>query len=107
MPKWRGDGRELFYISPDLQLMAVEVKTGLNFETGPPQALFSLPVPGIGGFARHYDVSADGQRFLVESLTEGSQSAIAVVLNWTAALALDGKGCAEFRGHPRLSCQCS
>ncbi len=65
IPRWRSDGKELYYISGDLKLMAVEVKSGSSFEAGVPRVLFDLALPRVistnfGG----YDVSADGQRFL-------------------------------------------
>ncbi|MBZ5644316.1 MAG: protein kinase [Acidobacteriia bacterium] len=87
-PRWRGDGKELFYISSDQKLMAVSVKSGAAFEAGAPQPLFELdPVfPPMGGrFA--YQPAADGQRFLVLSAA-GSNVAppINVVLNWQAGL---------------------
>jgi Tol biopolymer transport system component len=70
MPQWRHDGRELFYLTPDSKLMAVDISAGPNFASGTPHALFettivrtSYPVlPGI-----EYAVSRDGQRFLVNS----------------------------------------
>jgi eukaryotic-like serine/threonine-protein kinase len=88
-PRWRHDGRELFYYSPDGKVMAVEVKTdGNNFEAGNPHALFetrliSGPPTGGGG----YTVSRDGQRFLVNMLAEETSAAPAVVVeNWTASV---------------------
>jgi hypothetical protein len=39
-PRWRGDGKELFYLSTDNKMMAVLVKTGSNFDAGTPTALF-------------------------------------------------------------------
>ncbi len=88
-PRWRRDGRELFYLAPDRRLMAVEVKTGATFEVGAPRALFAADVsaPGAVGtpglLAYQYDVSADGQRFLMNALLEAAPaSPIEVVLNW-------------------------
>jgi serine/threonine protein kinase/Tol biopolymer transport system component len=87
-PRWRHDGRELFYYS-DGKVMAVEVKTdGNNFEAGNPHALFetrliSGPPTGGGGYA----VSRDGQRFLLNMLAEETSPAPAIVVeNWTASL---------------------
>ena len=87
-PKWRSDGKELFYISSDRKLMAVDVKTdGPTFESGVPIALFELPVPGLPGPRNYYVVAADGQRFLVtRSLDEAIAAPTIVVLNWTADL---------------------
>ncbi|HYM13018.1 MAG TPA: protein kinase [Bryobacterales bacterium] len=88
-PRWRGDGKELFYLGPDRQLMAVEVKTtGGRFEAGLPRALFptrAAIIPGL--FHTVYAVRADGQRFLILSEGEDVPSQPAtVVLNWTAGL---------------------
>ena len=95
-PRWRHDGKELFYLAPEGKVMAVEVKTGSNFETGAAKPLFDAHVRGwlgAGGAgpglsARdNYAVSSDGQRFLLNSLAEGSApSPLTVVLNWTADL---------------------
>ena len=41
-PRWRGDGKELFYHAPDGKLMAVPVKSGASFEAGAPVALFEF-----------------------------------------------------------------
>jgi eukaryotic-like serine/threonine-protein kinase len=87
-PQWRRDGRELFYLSPDRKLMAVEVKgDGSTFEAGVPKALFELlRIPGPGSW-NSYAATADGQRFLVTSLLEEATSTpTTVVLNWTADL---------------------
>jgi len=94
-PRWRSDGKELFYLSPDGKLMAVEVKAGSTFETVAAKPLFDAHVRGwigsgvgTGINARdNYAVSRDGQRFLLNSLTAPSASSpIIVVMNWTADL---------------------
>ena len=82
LPRWRSDGRELFYQSPDRKIMAVEVTTKPTFHAGVPQPLFQLSVADMV-----WDVSADGKRFLVPApVVEGAQTPITVVLNWTAGL---------------------
>jgi hypothetical protein len=85
-PVWRGDGRELFYAGPDGRLFAVTVSGDRTFERGTPQALFQTALPPIlAPFRTGYAVSADGQRFLLNSLRPNAEpSAITVVLNWTA-----------------------
>jgi serine/threonine protein kinase len=92
-PRWRRDGKELFYISTDGKLMAVEVKTEPRFAAGAPKPLFDVrtfPSTGSAGGPFRYDVAPDGKRFLIDSRatsTEDSDSApITVVLNWPAAL---------------------
>jgi Tol biopolymer transport system component len=86
-PRWRRDGRELFYLAPDGRLMAVDVKSGQSFESGLPTALFQThprqPLSAMDFFT--YDVTADGQKFLVNSKVDVSNTApLSVVLNWTA-----------------------
>lgn len=79
-PRWRGDGRELFYFAGG-KLMAVEVKAGAALEAGNPRELFKPPL------GADYAVSRDGQRFLIAtSAEEDSPSPVTVVLNWTAEL---------------------
>jgi Tol biopolymer transport system component/predicted Ser/Thr protein kinase len=85
-PRWRRDGREVFYIAPDRSLVVVEVQPGSSsFESGVPKPLFRTQIRSTdGGF--QYDVTADGQRFLINTLVPEEQSAISVVQNWTAGL---------------------
>ena len=80
-PSWRRDGKELFYNSGG-KLMAVDVKvSGSGFEPGVPKLLFEK------GGGSIFDVSGDGQRFLIPVLVEeSSPEPITVVLNWTADL---------------------
>ncbi len=92
-PKWRGDGRELFYYTPDRKLMAVEVNgEGSEFKVGIAQPLFEIRVSGAGvdrGFpgSGYYTPARDGKRFLVAGTPESPErQQIAVVLNWTADL---------------------
>jgi len=88
-PRWRGDGKELFYLSSDDKMMAAPVTTGANFDASTPVALFQAaprqPVPIYDLFV--YDVSRDGQRFLIITEVKQAESApISIVLNWTAKL---------------------
>lgn len=87
-PRWRRDGKELFYLSADHKLMSVEVKIdGPTFEHNPPTALFGTRVGGIDTPGNYYAVTADGQRFILNSLVaEAAYTPITVVLNWTADL---------------------
>ncbi|MBS1806957.1 MAG: protein kinase [Acidobacteria bacterium] len=83
-PWWRSDGKELYYLSADGKLMAVEVKPGGSFEVSAPQALFDLaPVRAIGGTSS-YAVTAAGDRFLfVTAREEAASLQFTVVTNWT------------------------
>jgi len=90
-PKWRRDGRELFYLNADRQLMAVEVRSRMPFLIGTPRPLFFTGIAGPVAIApasnNHYAVSADGQRFYVNTSVEQLAVApITVVLNWTVSM---------------------
>jgi eukaryotic-like serine/threonine-protein kinase len=86
-PKWRRDGRELYYIAPDQRLMAAPMAAASDTGFGAPQALF--PTRMFGAFTtvtgrNQYDVTADGQRFLMVQPRGGGP--ITIVVNWTALL---------------------
>ena len=85
-PRWRADGREIYYLSEDRKLMAVSVGPGSSF--GLPQTLFQTRVAaGVSANRTHYVPSRDGQRFLVNTQTsDPAPTPITVVLNWTAGL---------------------
>jgi Tol biopolymer transport system component len=87
-PRWRADGRELFYVALDGKLMAAEVTSGQVFQATIPKALFQTPVAhrefGVVGTA---EVSSDGQRFLFAVAAEPTaQAPFIVVQNWQAGL---------------------
>ena len=91
-PRWRGDGKELFYAALDRKLMAVEVRaTAQGFDRGTPQALFELRATVGGGnadLATSYAPSADGKRFLmtVAQGALGETPPLTVVVNWLAGV---------------------
>ena len=87
-PRWRGDGRELYYVSLANDLMAVDVEgEGDTLDVGIPQRLFQLASDPTFLQRNPFDVTADGQRFLVNALVEESLSTpITWVLNWPAEL---------------------
>jgi hypothetical protein len=86
-PRWRGDGREIFYIAPDRRLMAVPFKGNKTFAVGTPDALFEMPGNDANDVRIPYAVTADGQRFLVIRRVENaSERPLTVVLNWAAGL---------------------
>jgi len=82
MPRWRHDGKELFYISPDSQMMAVDVATKSVFQSGNPHPLFQTDIvdTGIRTGPMSWDIAPDG-RFLIISETS-TDTSITVVLNW-------------------------
>jgi dipeptidyl aminopeptidase/acylaminoacyl peptidase len=85
---WSGDGKELFFISRDRQMMATTVKTdGAEFESTPPVALFKTRTVYGYGLFREFAVTPDRQRFLIGTLIGEPNSANpTVILNWAAAL---------------------
>jgi Tol biopolymer transport system component len=85
-PRWRGDGREIYYLSEDRNLMAVPVGAGPSFAV--PKMLFRTRVPeGVTSRRTHYVPSRDGQRFLVNTQSnDANPNPITVVLNWQAEL---------------------
>jgi eukaryotic-like serine/threonine-protein kinase len=81
---WNPNGRELFYRSGS-KMVSVEIATQPSFSAGKPRMLFEGPYMPTPLTAPNYDVSPDGQRFLMLKLTEQAQAAptqINVVLNW-------------------------
>jgi hypothetical protein len=88
-PEWRRDGKELFFISADGKMMAVDVTTvAATFTAGVPHPLFEVVVPEARApFPTDYAVSADGQRFLVNAVVDQpNRPALTVILNWAAGL---------------------
>jgi eukaryotic-like serine/threonine-protein kinase len=84
-PVWNRNGRELFYRSGN-KMMAVDIATKPGFAAGKPRMLFEGPYRPTGSTIQNYDVSPDGQRFLMlKSGEQNSSSAptqIVVVQNW-------------------------
>jgi Tol biopolymer transport system component len=87
-PRWRNDGRELYYLAPERRLMAVRVDPGSPPRFGIATALFPVrtrltPHP----YRRNYAVDQRGERFLINTLSEDApRPAIEVILNWQATL---------------------
>ena len=88
-PRWRRDGKELFFLSGDGKMTAVPVGTGSNFESGPPATLFQVhrrqPVSAMDFFS--YDVMADGQKFLINTkVDEPNAAPLSIILNWASEM---------------------
>jgi serine/threonine protein kinase len=88
-PRWRHDGKELFYVSPEGKMMAVAVAAGTTFKAGTTVALFQTyrrqPVSSQDHFS--YDVSADGQKFLIiTKMEEANAAPLSVLLNWSSEM---------------------
>jgi len=84
-PLWRRDGREIFYVDARGRLNAVPIAAGDPLRPGAPTALFVASLEEATD--RQYDVSADGQRFLLNRSSTSDSAPITVVLDWTALLA--------------------
>ncbi len=95
-PRWRRDGRELYYVAPDTRLMAVPIRLGPDahtLEAGAPVALFPTQlasggnIAGTGFLARaQYAVAPDGRFLMNVAADEAVTSPITIVQNWTAGL---------------------
>jgi Tol biopolymer transport system component len=88
-PRWRRDGNELFYLSPDGEVMEVQVRRGAGFDAEPAQPLFHprlrQHISSADLFT--YDVAPDGQRFLVNTdVGEATGRPLTVLINWRAPL---------------------
>lgn len=88
-PRWRRDGRELFYLSNEGKLMSVKVRSGSTFQAEAPEPLFQIQnvhriASGLGYFS--WAVSPDGERFLI-SRDPPSIEPISIVINWPAEMA--------------------
>jgi eukaryotic-like serine/threonine-protein kinase len=83
-PRWSADGKQLFYATGSLQLMAVDIDTSKGFQAGAPRRLFAAPPP-LGPVG--WDLTPDSKRFLFVASSDGGRTApFTVVLNWAAAL---------------------
>jgi hypothetical protein len=93
-PRWRHDGRELYYLSAERELMAVEIRTEPTLEARTPVTLFQThlrqPISALDVFS--CDVSADGRKFLVNTKADEPGAAPpALSLRWPAALPCPGR----------------
>ena len=84
LPRWRRDGKELFYVAPNGDLVAVPMGSADDPRPGSPSVLFRLD-----GDVRDFDVDASGQRFLVDTAPTDT-APIGVLVNWPALLAAGG-----------------
>ncbi len=88
-PRWRRDGKELYYWGLDGRIMAVAVDgSGSAFRTSAPVALFQVQTPTLRTTAIEYDVTPDGQRFLmIEPAEQTTFQSLSLSTNWRAATA--------------------
>jgi len=64
MVSWRQDGKEMYFLTRDWEVMAVDITTAPAFQAATPKLLFKLPGPMPGNPAQWKNVSSDGQRFI-------------------------------------------
>jgi len=90
-PRWKGDGKELYYIALDGSVMAVKITNDTMIPAENPIRLFQAP-PNLSKYAyipafSTWDVTADGTRFLIPALiSESAPPPFNVILNWTSLL---------------------
>ena len=83
MPRWRGDGRELYYIAGDQKVVAVEIRTaGDRIEPGKARELFAVNPLYPGG--NPLDVTRDGNLFVVATVQPGQEAPVRLISNWDA-----------------------
>jgi Tol biopolymer transport system component/predicted Ser/Thr protein kinase len=85
LPRWRGDGKELYYLAADNRsVVSVDIRPSADgIQAGTPRRLFSSSTALAGGYTRvSYDVTPDGQRFLVQEPTRLQASPLNVFVNW-------------------------
>jgi Tol biopolymer transport system component len=85
--RWRADGRELFYLTPEGQLTGVPIESvdgGRSLHPGAAVPLFRTQLGAIHGIALHsYVVAPDGERFLLDVVVERQAPPLTLILNWT------------------------
>ena len=86
-PRWRRDGKELLYFTGEGKLMSVDVTLSGTFKASVPKVLFQAPIFGGGNSPQHrWDMTADGQRFLINIVGGDVSAPLTLVQNWTALL---------------------
>jgi hypothetical protein len=87
-PRWSHDAKQILYLTVDGKLMAANVSTNPAFKSSPPHLLFAPPMNSQGALGRfhNWDMTHDGQRFLVETRGEASAAPVTVMVNWAARL---------------------
>jgi eukaryotic-like serine/threonine-protein kinase len=85
-PIWRHDGKELFFVGQNFYLTALPVHLGTKLEYGQPKPLFRIRPADVLG--TDYDVSKDGQRFLVNTAPKASGAGVTGLVNWPSLLTI-------------------
>jgi eukaryotic-like serine/threonine-protein kinase len=87
-PRWRRDGKELFFLSTEGKMMAVNIDaSGQGFRASAPALLFTTALIPIGP-PYLYDVTADGRRFVALNPVGGATTPLSVIVNWADALVM-------------------
>jgi Tol biopolymer transport system component len=81
-PQWRRDGRELYYLAPDGQIMVTQIEPGAILKASVPHPLFTVNAVQT----QKYAVTADGQRFLMVTDVNDDPLGVTVVVNWPATV---------------------
>jgi hypothetical protein len=81
---WSRDGKELFFVSPDGNIMAAEVRIGATLEVGVPKPLFKVRLSRA--MDAWFDVTRDGRFLIPVQVEQPSKAPITVMLNWHAGL---------------------
>jgi Tol biopolymer transport system component len=87
-PRWRRDGKEVFFIGPDSQMMAATITaSGTSFEAAPPVLLFEAPIVGSGNTTnkQQYAVSADGRFLITVPADDAAAAPMTLLQNWTSS----------------------
>ena len=85
--RWRADGRELFFVAPDNTLMSAAVLPGPTWQNAEPRPLFKVALNGGESmlFRSRYQITADGNRFLMDTADDSKTPHVTLVVNWLAA----------------------
>jgi serine/threonine protein kinase len=85
IPRWRDDGKEIFYLTQDGKVMSAQLKSDSSFDNVVTKQLFKLDIKLASGYS--FDATPDGSRFLINTPAEANTPApMVVVLNWPATL---------------------
>jgi hypothetical protein len=85
-PRWRRDGKELYYLALDGRVMVVSLNIDSKIDSAVPRPLFNTGL-SVDPIRDQFAATADGQRFLVQvPVVEGAPTPISVLVNWTASL---------------------
>ena len=80
---WRGDGKQIVYLTGEGKLMSLDIKPGADLEAGAPVELFNSGIRASGSIEQ-FSMSPDGTRFYIPVLVREGEKPMTVVLNWWA-----------------------